>query len=204
MKYLLWALTVLICFASCNNNSKTTNNKTAPYKFDTPKGWRSERIPFPISFAPQVAYTGLEDLRFTAGWGDPTSDEYWSYVFLWWLEGSPVINADVLEANLQAYYTGLAADNVTKRNIPANKWMPAYTTIQKIKEAPGDIGTYNGTISILDYMVQQPLILNCLIHVKKCASQNHTVVLFEIAPKPFEHITWLELNKLQMSFECNQ
>src|SRR5215471_14982261 len=71
---------------------KIDSTYTAPYFLPTPQGWTSEIIPFPIEFAPSINYSGVEDLRFTAGWGNAQTDEYWSYAFLWWLEGSPEIN----------------------------------------------------------------------------------------------------------------
>jgi hypothetical protein len=52
-----------------------------PYRFDIPKGWGVERFPIPIEFAPQVNYKGVEDVRFAPGWGDKTSEQYWSYTF---------------------------------------------------------------------------------------------------------------------------
>jgi hypothetical protein len=205
MKNFFYPLAFMVCFASCKNNSgnKAAGNQHDSYQFDVPKGWTSERIPFPVSFAASIPYTGVEDLRFTSGWADPASDEYWSYEFVWWLQGSPVINADILQQNMRIYYTGLVTDNITRRNIPANKIIPVNTNFKKINAAPGDIETYSGSISMLDYMIQRPIILNSLVHIKKCTTPNHTVVLFEMSPKPFEHMTWQQLNKLQMSFKCD-
>ena len=33
----------------------------------TPEGWRTETIPFPLEFAPEIKYEGLEELRFALG-----------------------------------------------------------------------------------------------------------------------------------------
>ena len=65
---------------------KTLKKTVFSYKLDVPAGWNVERIPFPIDFAPGINYTGVEDLRFTPGWEDLTSEEHWSYAFLWWLD----------------------------------------------------------------------------------------------------------------------
>ena len=58
-----------------------------PFTFSAPKGWRSERIPFPLSFAPAMKYQGFEELRFGPGMFQPESETYWTYGFFWWLEG---------------------------------------------------------------------------------------------------------------------
>src|ERR1043165_6206745 len=59
----------------------------ASYNLPTPEGWGVERFPIPINFAPEIPYQGIEDIRFTPGWAKVKSAEYWSYAFLWYLEG---------------------------------------------------------------------------------------------------------------------
>src|SRR4030095_5077344 len=97
---------------SCIRNKPENNDKKEPvaaYTFIQPDNWQEEHIQFPISFAPQIPYSGVEELRFAPGWAVSTSDEYWSYTFLWWLEGKPSIDKDSLQKNLTFYYSGLLA-----------------------------------------------------------------------------------------------
>ncbi len=61
----------------------------APYHLSIPKDWTIERFLITISFAPQISYKGVEDIRFTPGWGKVDSDEYWTYAFLWYLDAHP-------------------------------------------------------------------------------------------------------------------
>jgi hypothetical protein len=206
MKKNIFTVAVLFCLVSCNSNgNKKPNGNNAGHSFDIPTGgWTSERIPFPISFAAGIPYKGVEDVRFAPGWGNPASEEYWSYEFLWWLDNNPVINEDTLNQNLQSYYTGLVNDNITRRNIAAGKVVPVKVVLKKINAAPGDINTYSGTVSMLDYMVQQPMLLNCLVHQKKCSVKNKTAILFEMSPQPFTNNVWQKLNQLQSGFDCNK
>src|SRR4051812_34402967 len=92
----------------------------APYHLDTPNGWDVERFLIPISFAPAIHYKGVEDIRFTPGWAKKTSNEYWSYTFLWYLDGEQKFTAAIIEKNLTAYYTGLFAVNTpdTVKSVP--------------------------------------------------------------------------------------
>lgn len=39
----------------------------APYYLPTPKNWSTERFFIPISFAKNISYKGVEDIRFTIG-----------------------------------------------------------------------------------------------------------------------------------------
>ncbi|MDP9231118.1 MAG: hypothetical protein M3O67_10690 [Bacteroidota bacterium] len=179
------------------------NTWIPPYNLAIPKGWGVERFPLPPDFAPQIAYEGVEDLRFAPGWGESTSEEYWSYAYLWWLDGTPKIDAGSLQENLKAYYTGLVSRNIISRKIPANKVVPTNVIIKKVKTIASDIETYSGEIHMLDYMTQQPIILNTLIHIRNCELQNHKTVLFEISPKPFVHSIWQQFNKIGKVFQCN-
>lgn len=170
------------------------------YTLFTPGKWDLERFPIPIEFAPQIAYKGVEDLRFAPGWGDAASEEYWSYAFLWWLEGKPVLDAATFQQNLKDYYSGLVGRNIISRKIPAEKVVPVNTKITKIKTAANDLATYTGTVSMLDYMAQKPVVLNCVIHVKNCSAR--TAVIFEVSPKPAGHAVWQNLDKIGNEFEC--
>jgi hypothetical protein len=84
----------------------------APYHFSIPKDWSIERFLIPISFAPQISYKGVEDIRFAPGWANEKSEEYWSYAFLWYLDGRPEINSAIIADNLKNYYTGLSKINI--------------------------------------------------------------------------------------------
>ncbi|MHA4893016.1 hypothetical protein, partial [Enterococcus faecium] len=83
------------------------NKWEAPYTLNFPKGWDIERFLIPIAFAPEISYKGVEDIRFTPGWGKVQTDEYWTYAFLWYLDGKVKTNEKIIEDNLKAYYTGL-------------------------------------------------------------------------------------------------
>ena len=174
-----------------------------PYDLMVPPGWGVERFTLPPDFAPQITYKGIEDVRFAPGWGEIKSEEHWSYSFLWWLGGTPKIDAEILQSNLKAYYTGLVARNIISRNIPDNKIVPITAVIKKIKTALNDLQTYSGTISMLDYHTQELMVLNCLVHVKDSKTKNRTAIYFEVSPRPFSHPVWQTLNEIgdRLSFK---
>ncbi len=174
----------------------------APYDLPAPKGWMTERFPIPISFAPQIPYKGVEDLRFAPGWAKAKGDEYWSYAFLWYLEGKVKINSGILDSNLQAYYTGLIANNAP--NIPADKVIPVTTSFKEIKKGKGDLNTYAGTISMTDYMQKKPITLNCKVHLRYIAKENKTFVFYELSPQPLAHNIWRSLDKLWVDFKIKK
>lgn len=197
----------LISLSTFSQKAKTDfdgNKWNAPYTLSIPKGWDVERFLIPIEFAPQIPYKGVEDLRFTPGWGNAKSDEYWTYAFLWYLEDTPKTNPKIIEKNLKAYYTGLVGRNIESRKIPTEKIFPVKTSIKKVKTIKGDLKTFSGTIYMLDYMEQKPIILNCIVHLKPCAGQSNGFIFYEISPKPFTDNIWQSLDKLWKDFDCKK
>ncbi len=176
----------------------------APYTLSFPKGWDVERFLLPAAFAPAIKYKGVEDIRFAPGWAKPKSDEYWTYAFLWYLDGKINVNAKITAQNLTAYYTGLVGSNIEPRKIPAEKLISVKTDIKKVKTYKGDLKTFQGTIYMLDYMEQQPITLNCIVHLKFCTGQNKTYIFNEISPKPYTDTVWYGLNQLWTGFNCTK
>lgn len=79
-----------------------------PFTFEAPRNWRSEQIPFPLGFAPELNYRGFEELRFGPGMFKPGSETYWTYAFFWWVEGKQSVSRAALEKDLVNYYLGLS------------------------------------------------------------------------------------------------
>jgi hypothetical protein len=178
-------------------------NTTIPsYYLFTPPGWTEERFPIPIDFAPQIRQKGVEDVRFAPGWADPKSDEYWSYAYLWWLDGIKEFDAATLQGYIKDYYNGLVTRNVSERNIPRHKVIPTEVIIRNINAAPGDRRSFEGTVRMLDYMTQQPMVLHYKIRVKHCTGQDRTAVFVELSPKVYTHAVWMDLDKISNRLEC--
>ena len=169
-----------------------------PYTLAVPAGWQTERFVLPPDFATAFTYAGTEDIRFTPGWGDIKSEEHWSYCYLWWLNGTPGIDANILTSNLQAYYAGLVGRNIA--NVPKEKIVPTKVTVQKTKAAAGDREAYIATINMLDYHEQKPIVLTGMIHVKKLAAKDHTAVFLEISPRLQTHPVWKKMDEIGASF----
>jgi hypothetical protein len=174
----------------------------APYTLPIPKDWTIERFPIPVSFAPQISYKGVEDIRFTPGWGKVKSDEYWSYAFLWYLDGEIEIDSKIIDSNLKAYYTGLIGIN--GRSISGEKLVPVMTSFQEAAKNKDGLKTYTGTIKMLDYMEQKPIVLNCKVHLKSCLGESKTFIFYELSPQPLSHNIWLRLDKLWLDFKCKK
>jgi hypothetical protein len=124
MKNILFIVVLLFYLRAPGQNEEFDGKKwIAPYVLDTIKGWDVERFLIPISFAPSIPYKGVEDIRFTPGWAKKTTNEYWSYAFLWYLDGKVALDAKTIENNLKAYYTGLIKVNSDSSKIAINYFL---------------------------------------------------------------------------------
>jgi hypothetical protein len=206
MKKTLLLLACLWSFHVSGQDKNTFNHETwqAPYHLPV-EGWGIERFPMPIDFAPAIPYKGVEDIRFAPGWGEAGHQNYWSYAFLWLIEGAQEIDAETINKNLNAYYDGLIGRNIEKRSIPANMVTKTVTRVKKLAKPEGkDKATYTGTVTMLDYMAKKPMVLNCMIHVVKCPGTANTIVFHQLSPQPFTNPAWVKLKELWNSFECNK
>jgi len=199
----------MLCFFSLNINGQETvttefdgHSWKAPYDLPITKDWGVERFPIPISFAPQISYKGIEDIRFAPGWSKASSENYWSYAFVWYLEGEIKTNAKEIEKNLQVYYTGLISANGS--TISSETLIPVVTSFKETKKNNGDLKTFVGTIKMLDYMGKKPIVLNCKAHLKACIGEDKTFLFYELSPQPLSHAIWLSLDKLWLDFKCKK
>ena len=78
-----------------------------PFHLPAPEGWLTETIPFPLDFAPELDYQGLEELRFAPGMFKTESENLWSYTFVWWFPDSTEVSNERLEKDLSRYFEGL-------------------------------------------------------------------------------------------------
>ncbi len=176
----------------------------APYHLPTPKDWGIERFQIPIGFAPQILYKGVEDIRFTPGWAKVRSEEYWSYAFLWHLDGKIKMDENTIAEDLKNYYTGLFNINTDSAKKAAVKIIPVTTTFKKVITSKGDLETYTGTIEMMDYLQLKPITLNCIVHLSTCTEDKKTFIFYELSPQPFSHSVWTSLNQLWLDFSCKK
>ena len=200
----------ILCFISLFTYGQTVKTGfdghkwEAPYHLSMPTGWNFERFLIPISFAPEIPYKGVEDIRFTPGWANFKTDEYWTYAFLWYLDSPPKTDAQIIAKNLTAYYTGLIKSNTGGPNASTGKSVPVKASFKKAPTNKGDLETYTGTIEMTDYMQMKPITLNCIVHLKSCKEQNKSILFYELSPKPFIHSNWKNLNRLWLDFNCTK
>jgi hypothetical protein len=160
----------------------------AGYDFPKPRGWNTEKIFFPIDFAKNIPFQGTEELRFTPGWGNSKTDEYWGYDLLWFVKGLKSVKKGDLDKYIMQYFNGLYLSNLkNKTNAPSGFTKAGF---KKAKAQQNDKETFKGGIKTLDFLTGQPIAFNAKVHVRNYPGVQHTAILFEISPQAYKNVVW--------------
>ena len=159
-----------------------------------PTGWKNETIPFPLDFAPQLPYKGVEELRFMPGFFDPHASGFFSYAFAWWLEGNPPFDAATLSRDLRTYFVGLA------RAVAEGKFAVDEEGTRADVTAAGP-DAFTAKMHVFDAFKTKALItLHAELRVKRCG--DHEVLMVTAAPDPWSPDKRAALEACAGAFTC--
>ncbi|TPN88992.1 hypothetical protein [Aquimarina algicola] len=161
-----------------------------------PDGWKSEIIAFPLSFAPDLQYTGNEHVRFTPEWANKDSNDYFSYVFLWNIDQKPNLSAEKLENELEEYYDGLMQSVSKGQNIEVPIKSKAFFEQLNESSFVGKVLTYDA------FITKDKVNLNIIVNYSFCEKSKKYQVLFKISPQTPEHAVWKKLDKVSLLENC--
>lgn len=168
----------------------------------TDSNWSHEYFPFPIGFAQEIEYEGLEDAVFPKGWSNQESDEFWSYAFAWNIKSQKALSKQQLENDLGLYFDGLMKLDHENKDHPEVK----KSTIT-LQEKDNNIGepSYKGTVHTLNaFHTQKAMTLNVTIDQHLCINNDNAVIIFRFSPRDFNDDIWNRLNALHKNNQlCN-
>ena len=159
-----------------------------------PDGWRSESFPFPLAFAPDLPHRGVEEIRFAPGWSDAEAEDFWSYVFVWWIEPAGTVAVATLEEQLESYFRGLAAGAEVDQAVVQEE-------VDARLEATDE--GYRGTVRIVDtFATQAPLDLFMDASRVSCPAAERELWIFSWSPQDRDHPIWQELHAIRDATAC--
>lgn len=164
-----------------------------PALVNADSSWGREHFYFPLSFAPEIDYQGVEEAVFPKGWANKDSSSFWSYAFAWRIETqSPLTEVDIQES-LKYYFDGLMSDR-----LGVSKDSLQNTVAFFLQDYRHEAYHYFlGRLQIFDaFTLQKSLILNASIEQFFCSQKRESILLFRFSPKTFEHNIWKKLSGL--------
>ena len=194
MRTTLFILSIISLFLVVQQSSAHS-----PHDFDLPlyDGWAKETITIPLSFAPDIEMSGLEELRFPPGMFVEDDPQYWSYLFVWWVEEEKIISESLLEEYLEKYFFGLAREIASFK-----KTEESGATYDVSLESISKNSVIGQSILAQEELRSEIPSLNIKVSQSFCKPQKRLAVIFELSPKQFEHSNWQALSKLKSEFKC--
>jgi hypothetical protein len=173
-----------------------------PFHLPTPAGWRTETIPFPLGFAPSLSYAGVEELRFSPEMFSAGKDGFFTYAFVWWLDGEVALTPERLASDLQLYFEGLAKAVEKPERYDAKK-AAAKASLKKSKATRPTAQGFEGKVSAYDaFRTHARVDLNTRVEVFRCPGRKNTVAVFLVSPKAPTHEVWKTLGDIDRGFAC--
>jgi len=173
-----------------------------------PESWKAETIPFPLGFAPDIKLEGVEELRFAPGMFKADQPGYWSYAFVWWLDGEPTLGKPELERMLLSYFQGLTRAVAEKKSfkIDTGRFRVGLNPSSGAPAKEGhNVQAFSGTADIADaFVTGKPLTLNIDTWVWDCPVSGKRVALVLASPRNTSDPIWRELFQRRDEFLCHK
>jgi len=170
-----------------------TAQESLKVDIETPKGWRTETLSLPTSFAKDMKLTGFEEVRFAPGMFRPDAEDFFTYCFVFCLPNQTPPNQKVLTEELLKYYRGLAVA-VTKRSGIDVKPASFTLKITPVKDSKTKSRAVMTWVEPFATRKSQTLILEIESIVD--SSIKGCVLKIAVSPKPHDGDVWKPMRKL--------
>ena len=175
-----------------------------PFAWPVPEGWKSETIPFPLDFAPDVHHTGVEELRFSPGFANPDAPDNWTYAFAWILDDAATFSEATLAQEPTAYFKGLSIAVGSKRFAFAPAHFAAHFHARPAA-SDSKVREYTGTVKTYDcFRTGKPITLHLLVRTLPCPGGTRQAVLVAASRLEDDDKIWPGLRHLLDGFECGR
>ncbi|QBF83264.1 hypothetical protein EXU30_11565 [Shewanella maritima] len=189
MKQLLATIiSALVCVASLAGTPAAANTLTAYQSL--PNGWRTEVIPFPLDFAPNIELEGVEELVFAPGMYDATKQDFFSYAFVWAIKPQ-ALEQTRMHDELHRYYLGLYQAVSGQKQASTNSVKISFSVYESDNR-------YHGHIDWIEpFVTNKPQRVLFEAHKLECRDKEETRWYFVASPQEKDHQIWQQLRGLK-------
>ena len=174
-----------------------------PYQVPEPKGWGKETIPLPPTFAKDMTWKGVEELRFAPGMFKADAADFFSYALLFWLPDDQKIDPKSMEQELLAYYRGLAKAVLASKKQDVD----VSTVTLTIKEAKEKTGKRSSGEPFTAYVAElkwtepfatgKPQTLRMEIQAWHCEKHKGNCIFICVSPQAETAEIWKTLHEIR-------
>jgi hypothetical protein len=190
------ALRVVLLLALLAGTVGAEPKPAFPLRWPAAEGWRTETIPFPLEFAPELGYAGVEELRFSPGFRKPGDPQYFTYAFVWVIAGAERIDAARLEGDLKQYFHGLMTAVARERKLSAKDIAAAVSLSANDDRFTGTVQTFDA------FFTEKPLTLEVEVHEVPCKLPGKRVLYFNASPSLHQEATRKSLAEVEGRLAC--
>lgn len=168
------------------------------YILEAPDHWRKELIPFPLGFAPSLDYQGIEEIRFAKGWPTKSSEEFWSYKFMWYLDADPELTEEKLQNDMAVYFDGIMSAVGKGKGIPQDSIVATNTLFLEVEP-----GVFKGKVITFDsFFLRDKVTLYFRVRSFYCEERGKYIAYFDASPQSADHRIWGEMNNISVGGSC--
>jgi hypothetical protein len=177
----------------------------AQQQFDIPKPtpkWFGERIALPPKgFAPDLGLKGIEEILFAPGMFKADQPDFFTYVFLFAVEGKPVLTSEVLQKELFNYYAGLSKARLGNPNLDTSKFSVNVRKMKQFEKKPNgalNVASYTATVNWIEpFATRKFQTLHFELQTWKYAGSPHQYLFVCASPQPRDKAIWNTLREIR-------
>lgn len=189
---------LMLPMAGAAQNAPATD---VPFGLPVPPGWRTETILFPLDFAPDVPYSGLEELRFAPGMFKPGEPDFWTYAMVWWVAADAPTDGLSLQKYLTAYMRGLSTAVAEAQGLTpeGEEYRVQLMNVDREKHGVDMVGM----VTTWDpFATHRNVTLYANVTRRLCRDQERMAVIFEFSPQAFGEPVRQDLVDIRAGFLC--
>ena len=184
--------------APANRGQRPTPN--TPVVLKEPADWRLETMSVPPGFAPDLKFSGSEEIRFAPGMFDTASSTYFTCALAIVADGAPAIGAPEIKDFLERYYRGLSTGRAKRSKLVVD---PDQMNAE-VTPTPGVQGHFNAEIAFFDsFSDGRKITLHIEAQVIPQPATNRTCLILLVSPSARESDVWPTLREIGKKAAAN-
>ena len=168
----------------------------SPLQLEAPEAWSGETIALPPGFAPKMKIRGIEVIRFAPGMFKAASESFFSYIFVFRIDGGPELTEAVVRDEILVYYRGLAAAVLGADKVDVEKFALELKQVKTV--TPGATASAGKLQWIEPFVTKKPQTLR--LEIQTWSAKKYRYLLCSVSPTGPTAAIWKALHEIRDTF----